>query len=236
MKSNSNFLKKEWEESYERKENFVFLASDETVRFISRYIVLRTGLNEYKNLNDSKTELKMLDACCGIGRTSVYGIQMGLDMYGFDLSKIAVDSAIKHINFYHKNKNINDKYKVASITDIPWKDNLFDHAICDSALDSMSYEIAQKGIREIARVIKTGGLFYSSLISGEIESEDKNFKRELIVENNFERGTVQSYFNEYKMKKLFEPFFKLINYELHKIFDKDNKIIDARWHIVCERK
>ena len=58
MKSNKNLLKKEWEESYERKENFVFLASDETVRFISRYIVLRTGLNEYKKLYDSKTELK----------------------------------------------------------------------------------------------------------------------------------------------------------------------------------
>ena len=118
----------------------------------------------------------MLDACCGIGRTSVYGIQMGLDMYGFDLSKLAVDSAIKHINLHHKNKNIKNKYKVASITDIPWKDN-FDHAICDSALDSMSYEIAQKGIIEIARVIKTGGLFYSSLILGETESEDKNFNR-----------------------------------------------------------
>ena len=45
---------------------------------------------------------------------------------------------------------------------------------------------------------------------------------------------MQSYFDEYKMKKLFEPFFKIINYELHKIFDKDDKIIDARWHIVCK--
>ena len=68
MKSNSNFLKNEWEKSYRRKENFVFLASDETVRFISRYLVLRTGLNEYKKLyDDSKNELKILDACLGIG-------------------------------------------------------------------------------------------------------------------------------------------------------------------------
>ena len=235
MQSHTEVYKNEWEDSYKRKENFVFLASDETIRFISKYLVKRVGLNSFKKLYPYKQKLKVLDVCCGIGRTSVYGEQMGLDMFGFDLSEEAVESAIEHLKSYKIKKEFRNSHKSASIANIPWEKDFFDHAICDSALDSMRFSIAKKGIKELARVIKNGGFFYCNLISGEIASDSISSEKEVVIDNLFEKGTIQSYFDQNKIKSLLEPCFEIINYELHKVYDENEKLINARWHIVCKK-
>ena len=236
MKFNFELHKNDWENSYKRKENFVFLASDEVVRFISRFIIKRVGINNYEKIYNFDQKLKVLDVCCGIGRNSLYGEQMGLDMYGFDLSLEAVRSAIKYLKINNINTDLNQRFKAASVTEIPWDEKFFDHAICDSALDSMAFSVAKAGISELARVIKKDGFFYCNLISGDIESDNNDSTREVIINNSFEKGTIQSYFNEKKIKNLLEPNFEIINYELHKIFDKENRVKDARWHIITKRK
>ena len=46
--NSDNFYTSEWEKSYSRRENYCFVASDETVKFVSRYIVKRIGINNGK--------------------------------------------------------------------------------------------------------------------------------------------------------------------------------------------
>ena len=148
------YQKTNWEESYNRKENHCFVASDEIVRFISRYILKRTGINSFKKIKSFQDKPKILDACCGIGRHLVFGEDMGFDMYGFDLS----ENAIYAKNFViHNEFLIDKKLKVSSITSIPWAENEFDFLFCESALDSMKNELAVQGLR-ITRVLKPKGL------------------------------------------------------------------------------
>ena len=142
LKNSNNFCRAEWEESYKRRENFCFIPSDEIIKFISRYIVKRVGINEFKKVIRYEGFPKVLDACCGIGRNLIFGEQMGFSMYGFDLSSKAVETAKEFVNS-SLNKSLPDsRFKVSSITSIPWPDNFFDHILCESALDSMEYEIA----------------------------------------------------------------------------------------------
>lgn len=234
LKNSNNFCKEEWEESYKRRENFCFIPSDEIVKFISRYIVKRVGINEFKKIISYEGFPKVLDACCGIGRNLIFGEQMGLSMYGFDLSSKAVVTAKEFVNS-SLNKSLPDyRIKASSVTSIPWPDNFFDHILCESALDSMEYEIAVNGIQEIARVIKPGGLFYSSFISFMTEYETEEGK-EVNKKNYFEEGTIQSFFSKEKLSKLIENDFNIVNLELHKIF-KNEILINSRWHLICQKK
>ncbi len=43
-------LRDKWEESYRRKENFVFYPHEELIRFVSKYIRKRIGLDEWKDV------------------------------------------------------------------------------------------------------------------------------------------------------------------------------------------
>lgn len=237
MKSD-NFNTSEWQKSYARGENHCFVASDETVKFVSRYIVKRIGIHEFKKITNIEGKIKVLDACCGIGRNLIFGENIGLEMYGFDLSSIAIKNAKKfYLSSFSKEnyQTLDQKYKVSSINSIPWADSFFDFIICESALDSMKYEVAMKGIVEFARIIKNKGLFYCSLISGEMESCSDNETREEVVQTSHEEGTIQSYFNKDKVYDLLNPYFTVLNLELHKIINKDNKIRTARWHVVAKK-
>ena len=90
-----NFYISEWQNSYSKRENHCFVASDEIVKFVSRYIVKRVGINKFKRITNIEGKIRVLDACCGIGRNLIFGENMGLEMYGFDLSSIAIKNARK---------------------------------------------------------------------------------------------------------------------------------------------
>lgn len=227
----SKKIKKKWDASYLRNENYVFYPSNEVIRFVSRFIRKRIGLNEFKNISSEKN--KILDACCGIGRNIKFGSEMGFDMFGFDLSKNAIDFSnkwlVKKLKLVKK-KNIS----VGSIDNLHYDDKFFDHILCDSALDSMPFKTAVDGISELYRVTKPGGLFYSSLISGVDSKFSKSFNDEIIVKDEHENGTVQSYFDKTKIIRLIEPMFEIISCELHSISINNN--ISGRWHVIARRR
>ena len=236
--NSDNFYTSEWEKSYSRGENYCFVASDETVKFVSRYIVKRVGINKFKKITNIEGKIRVLDACCGIGRNLIFGEKMGLEMHGFDLSSIAIKNARKFYQSSFAEENylpLDQKYKVSSINSIPWADSFFDFIICEQALDSMKFEVAMQGIVEFARIIKNQGLFYCSLISGETESPSDNETREAVVKTLHEEGTIQSYFNKDKIYDLLNSCLNILNLKLHKIIDQDNKICGGRWHVVAKK-
>lgn len=227
----SKKIKKNWDASYLRNENYVFYPSDEVIRFVSRFIRKRIGLNEFIDISFENN--KILDACCGIGRNIKFGSEMGFDMFGFDLSKNAIDFSnkwlVKKLKLVKK-----EKLSVGSIDNLHYDDKYFDHVICDSALDSMPFKTAVDGISELYRVTKPGALFYCSLISGVDSKFPKSFNDEIIVKDEHEKGTIQSYFDKTKIIRLIEPMFEIISCELHSI--NVNNDIKGRWHVISRRR
>ena len=70
---------------YLNRDNFLFYPHEEVIRFVSRYIVKRVGLSEFRFINPQKETPKIVDIGCGIGRHVFYFLQTGLDGYGIDL-------------------------------------------------------------------------------------------------------------------------------------------------------
>jgi len=127
----------EWDLSYQHGDNFLFYPHEEVIRFVSKYIKKRTGINEYKEISPL---MRGLDLGCGIGRHVIYLDDMKLEAYGIDLSKTAVEKAKKWCEYLGKN-HLKDRFEIGDITKIPYEDNYFDFIVSHGVLDSMTIEM-----------------------------------------------------------------------------------------------
>jgi SAM-dependent methyltransferase len=228
-------LSSAWEDSYQRRENHVFYPCDEMVRFVSRHLRRPVGLDEVVDVIPGAAGSRVVDIGCGIGRNLVFGTDMGLEMYGNDLSANAVATARQWLE-RKVGPAAHERVIASDVRTLPWGDGFFAHAISDSALDSMPFEIAQAGVAEVARVVKTGGYFYCNLISGDETGRDPGFCGEVVVESKHEQNTIQSYFNRVKVRRLIEPLFEILSCQLHQISDPARGTRIGRWHVVSRRR
>jgi ubiquinone/menaquinone biosynthesis C-methylase UbiE len=203
----SNYKKDEWDESYKNKDNYMFYPQEDIIRFISKYIKKRVGLNELVSQNNSLTDVKVLDFGCGIGRHVKTLHEFDIDGYGFDLSSEAIHIAKE--NFISLGlSDLSDKIIVADILKLPYEDNFFDFMFSHGVLDSMPYELAKNGLVELSRCLKEGGKMYFDLISETGYScTDENFEK--TVETEHEKNTIQTYFNSDRINELIGSFFEI---------------------------
>lgn len=227
--------KQEWDNSYLNRDNFVFYPNEEVIRFLSKYIRKRIGFNEFKDIVSFTPPPKVLDIGCGIGRHVILCQEMGLDAYGIDLSEYAVKIGQNWLSD-KKIHNYQEKIIQGDIRQLPFSNSFFDYALSHGVLDSMSFDVAQSSVSELARVLVPGGLFYCDLISGDDSSHSREYCEEDIVTDSHEYGTVQSYFNFTKIHKLFDEFFKI---EEAIIIRKENIISGkyySRYHLILSKK
>jgi SAM-dependent methyltransferase len=234
VSENDRNLVEAWEASYLRRENYVFSPSDEMVRFVSRYLRRRIGLDEIVEVTPETAGSKVVDVGCGIGRNLIFGTAMGLKMYGSDLSEPAIAVARQWLA-RTIGSDAESRVIASDIRSLPWETGFFAHAISDSVLDSMPFSIACEGVREIARIVAPNGYFYCNLISGDESGREPDFQGEIIVDSAHEHGTVQSYFNLDKTRRLLEPLFEIISCHLHQVIDPERGTRFGRWHVVCRR-
>jgi ubiquinone/menaquinone biosynthesis C-methylase UbiE len=220
-----------WEASYRRGENHVFLPADEVIRFISRYVRRRVDIDKFIDISPNAERAKTLDLGCGIGRNLQYGEAMGLEMYGLELSEVAVNKA----RLWLERSGIsggNARIVQGDVQKLPWPNGYFRFAICDSVLDSMSYTIASDAIAELSRVMVPHGLFYCNLIAP--TKSVAGFEE--VVETQHEKGTIQSYFDIQRLRELLSNDFSFRQIELHRIEDSEGKTLGARWHLICQKE
>lgn len=227
--------KKEWDKSYENRDNFVFYPHEEVIRFISKYIRKRVGLTEFCDVaSDVNASSQVLDLGCGIGRHVIYCHQMGLNAYGIDLSDTAVNVAI---DWAHQNGmlEINERIKQGDIRNLPWQDGFFSYAVSHGVLDSMPYEIARAACVELARVMHVGGLFYCDLISGDDSDHSREYSGEEVVKTSHEHGTVQSYFNLEKIQAMIKNLFEIVDCYLVRRENILGGGHTSRYHLVLKK-
>ncbi len=228
--------KEQWEESFQRKNNFVFYPHEEVIRFFSKYIVKRTGLDSFEKIVEITGTLpKVLDLGCGVGRHVIYANEMQTDAYGIDLSESAVEIA----RDWAKRKNIKDVNKrilQGDITNMPFENNFFDFIISHGVLDSMSLINSTNSAKEAARVLKPGGLFYCDLVCGDDSLHPAGFSGEEIVTSEHEKGTIQLYFNTKLMDTVFGEHFLIAENILVRRESLISKHYLSRYHIVFKKK
>lgn len=217
----------------------MYYPKEATVQFINRFIRKKIAKKEggvidvYKNYRGNA---KALDFGCGIGRNTIMMRDFNIESYGIDISKNAIVEA-KELAVDH-NVDMDNFFMVYDGQNIPFKDNFFDFTISEGVLDSLPFELAKDLLKEIDRVTKK--YFYLSLISSESGSlftdlGDK-YEGEIEVDEEHEKGTIQSFFNENKIKELIKNTkFKIKYLELIEHKDLLKNIKHGRYHVVLEK-
>lgn len=223
----------EWDNLYKHKDNFMFYPHEDVVRFVSKYIKKRVGLNEFIPQARLLKIPKVLDFGCRIGRHVKLLDEFKLDAYGFDLSQKAIKIA-KELFDKQDLHHLTEKVIVANIIDLPYDDKFFNFMLSHGVVDSMPFNIAKKGLKELHRCLSDDGYIYLDLIS----VEDSSFKGiyEQLVQNEHEKGTIQYYYDLENINKLFEEFFEIveiIHNKKHNIYEKSQ---NSRYHLVLKKK
>jgi ubiquinone/menaquinone biosynthesis C-methylase UbiE len=173
-------------------------------------------LNFLKKQIDPKK--KVLDMGCGEGRFSRYFIEKGTRIYSIDFSEEYIKIC--------KNTLKNGRFKVGSITNIPFKNDNFDYIFCVDVLQHVPK--LEKAIHELKRVLKKDGI---------IIIIDKNkfglHKRYLIPEIFIQKykeltetrynGFKEQWFNPKRFNTLLKTEFK--NSEYDYLIEKNKSII-----------
>ena len=223
-----------WNRSYENRDNFVFHPHEEVLRFVSKFIRKRIGLNEFRDVAPGSAGGRVLDLGCGIGRHVLYCNDMGLDSYGIDLSDAAVGVAREWARL-RSFPNPDSRICQGDIRTLPWGDGFFRYAISHGVLDSMTFEIARSACLELGRVMSKDGLFYCDLISGDDSGHAREFSGEEVVETAHEQGTVQLYFNLATILKMIEGVFVVDECSLVRRENVLQGGYHSRYHLVLRR-
>lgn len=223
-----------WNASYGNHDNYIFYPHEEIIRFFARHVRKRVDIDQFTDIAEIPDDARLIDIGCGIGQHVLYALENGLDAYGCDLSQNAIHMARRWLSHNGCN-NPEDRVQQADIRQLPWPDQNFEFGICRGVLDSMHFDIAMAGIREIHRVLKPGAWFYCDLVSGDDSAHAREFDGEEIVQTRHENNTVQSYFNYAKVCRLLDGLFDI---EECNLISRENVTLasrTARYHLALKK-
>ncbi len=140
--------------------------------------LLKTGMNppRFGYFRDALTRqlgrqpeaLSVLDVGCGGGILSEEFAKVGCRVTGLDPSVPSLETARKHAAM----EGLTIDYRQGSGEDMPFEESSFDVVVCCDVLEHVND--LEKTLREVARVIKPGGMFCYDTINRTEESRKAN--------------------------------------------------------------
>ncbi len=118
---------------------------------------------------------RICDAACGFGAYSVAYASNGFDVYSFDISETAAEVTRSGLQHYELNS---ENVKTASILDTGYANDFFDGVIAHSVLDHMTVKDAERGLLELYRITRSGGLILVSFDA--VEEDDYNSEHSIL--------------------------------------------------------
>lgn len=103
-------------------------------------------------------KLRLLDAGCGPGACTWFMAREGLQISGIDGSTSAIKSAQERL----RSEKLKADLRVGDYTTLPWPDEYFDGVIDNVSFYANLLADWQRAVDEVYRVLKPGGLFFSS--------------------------------------------------------------------------
>ena len=187
----------------------------------------------------SQDKKDFLDLGCGLGRHSILFGQNGFNVYCFDIS----EDAINRTKEWATKEELEFDYKVGDMLDLPYDDNKFDCILCRNVISHTDTEGMKKVIKELDRVLKTGGECYLTLGS----KDSWGFKQEdwpLIDKNTrlrMEEGPeyeIPHFYVDYKLvKELFSGFDIIEIFQVVDYYEKEDGVTDSyHYHVLIRKK
>ncbi len=230
--SNGDYRENEWNNTYCNGRNILFYPHEEIVRFINKYVRKRIGIDKFSNVMNLKEkewrDFLSLDLGCGIGRHVKFLDEFGLNPYGIDLSEKAIATGKTWFHAIGRD-DLAKKITIGSVTDLPYENDSFSICVSHSVLDCMERDIATKGLHELHRVLKRGGLTYL-----DFRMNVENMDRDEVVVNGSHRGTVESYFTLDTIKDFLSDLFAIVEIKIVEWRDCSDIVFHRRAHVVIK--
>ena len=100
----------------------------------------------------------------------------------------------------------------------------------------MTTHDAQKSIAEVRRVLRSGGMFYADMIAiSKLRLGRVDDNLDQLIDEKHELGTIQSYYDEAKIARVFDGLEIVKLEKISRITDKDD-LLEMRWHGVFRCK
>lgn len=143
-------------------------------------------------------EKKVLEAGCNTGVILIPLLKMGVDAYGFDISRGDIKRAK---NYLGKQGLARDRVRVADAKKMPYKANSFEIVILSDVLEHVSDPKAVAN--EAIRVVKKGGLVMVTVPNGRHPVVKYEWLRKLLSGRNSVDEFPDVPFNKRKLTNLF---------------------------------
>lgn len=185
-----------------------------------------------------RKKLKILEIGCGTCNNLWFAAELGLNIYGIDISKTAIEygkSRLNKLGFKESDLRVGD------ITELGWEDNYFDIVLDRGALTQNNYQRISICLKEIKRTLKENGLLLSYTLFG-LNSTDiklgkevsKNTYDHFSTETKFSTIGHTSFFNVEELKNLFSGYNNLeIKRNLTENINTNHKI--ESYTIICNK-
>lgn len=142
-----------WEETHSTR-GWSRYPNEELVRFI--------GSNFFRIPREDRKKIRILELGIGQGANVWFLLRENFDVYGIDISKSAIKKTFKRLkdeNLF--NVELEKHLKVGDIRKLPFDNENFDVVIDIATTWYVSYTEHNKAYKEILRILKKNGLFFT---------------------------------------------------------------------------
>lgn len=115
------------------------------------------GRNFFCIPNDTRKDIKILETGCGSGSNLWMIAKEGFDAYGIDLSKKAIELCGQMLLKYDTSANLS----IQNMVQLNFTDDYFDAVVDVFSSNCLTKEDHKKYLKEIRRIIKSTGKFFS---------------------------------------------------------------------------
>jgi len=173
---------------------------------------------------------RVLDVGCGMGRHAMIFAQAGLECHGIDLSDAAVSSTRKQA----KRAGLDIELCVGDFQSLPYEDGFFDYVLAWNVIYHGGEDKATTAIGEVARVLRRGGIFQTTMLSKRNAEYGKGTE---VSPNSWvqpdgpeDKAYPHLYSDEHDLLRLYRKF------RLLTAFDDQHRVPGSyHWHLVFER-
>lgn len=186
--------------------------------------------------NSEKDSIKILEVGCGTGANLWYVAREGFQAFGVDGSKEAIRQAIKRM----ESEKLTVKLEVSDIVNLNFDDNYFDAVIDIECIYSNDINNSRKILKEIRRVLKPEGKFYSRTFSDEIFLGKKIKKNKSLEYVNVDEGPLKGkgfvrLSSIKSINELYGEFFNLESLDYLEYTSSSGLLKIKEWIIVCKK-
>ena len=136
-------------------------------RYPNEGLITELAANFFRLSPAERAQTKVLELGCGSGANLWMVAREGFDAHGIDFA----DSGLKCCHEALTSWGVEAKLQKADMLDLPYDDEAFDFVYDVVSMQCLNYEQHAKAYREVARILKPGGRFYSYTLGDQSVSQ-----------------------------------------------------------------